>query len=183
MISDVQMLKFSNTTLSLAPTVSKWFNQFNVKYEVDTDLRIAAFLAQLIHESGGFRYTREIASGAAYEGRHDLGNIYPGDGKRYKGHGYMQITGRTNHALCSKDLFGTEKTLLDNPELLCTPQYAMESSFWFWNTKNLNPLADKQWMETITKRINGGLNGFENRVRIYNIICANLGLPIYKIAA
>lgn len=178
MITEQQITKYSGA-VKLAPVVAKWFNTYKEQYEVTTDLRIAAFLAQVIHESGSFRYTREIASGNAYENRVDLGNIFKGDGVKFKGHGYIQVTGRNNHATCSLALFGDRKTLLETPELLCTPQYAMQSAFWFWGTRKLNIFADLQEFKTITKRINGGLNHFAERVKIYNVICEDLGLPKY----
>ncbi|MDB5199158.1 MAG: hypothetical protein JWO92_1121 [Chitinophagaceae bacterium] len=180
MITVPQIIKFAPGSQKLADIVVKNFNEYNCKYEVNTPLRISAFLAQLIHESGSFRYTREIASGVAYEGRKVLGNVFPGDGVRFKGRGLIQITGRNNYAALSKDLTGTEKTFLDNPDLLSIYPYAMTSAFWFWNKNGLNKYADIQYFETITKRINGGLNGFTERIEIYNRINKDFGLPIYK---
>jgi putative chitinase len=149
------------------------------KWEINTPQRLQAFLAQLAHESGYFRYIREIASGNAYEGRKDLGNIYPGDGKKFKGRGLIQITGRNNYLACSMALFGDNR-LLKNPDILATPQYAVESACWFWKKTGLNEIADKpdtwtkkvgektytkfQW---ITRKINGGLNGISDREELY----------------
>lgn len=165
-----------NTPDNLIPVVVKWFNQYASKYEVNTPIRIAAFIAQLIHESNAFKAVREYASGSAYEGREDLGNVFPGDGKKYKGRGYIQITGRNNYAAVSRFIFG-DLTLIDNPELLATPQYAMLSAFWFWHSRNLNALADINYLKTVTRRINGGLNGLEDRLKNYNRICDYYHLP------
>ena len=101
-------------------------NDIFPKWEINTPQRIQMFIAQVAHESGSFKYTRELASGNAYEGRKDLGNIFPGDGKKFKGKGLIQVTGRNNYQECSLALFGDNKLLL-NPDILATPQYAVES--------------------------------------------------------
>ena len=181
-ITESQIIGFAPASIKMASTVAKYFNEFNEHYQVNTPLRIAAFLSQTAHESASFRYTREIASGDAYEGRKSLGNIFPGDGKKFKGRGYIQITGRNNYTALSKSLFGDER-LAKDPEIIATPQYAMISAFWFWNGNNLNKYADEQYIETITKRINGGLNGFQERVNFYNKLCTEFSLPLYKIAS
>jgi len=134
-------------------------------YEINTSRRENAFLAQIAHESGEFRYLRELASGAAYEGRADLGNTELGDGIRYKGRGLIQITGRANYQLISNDL-GVD--FISSPELLEQPQYATESAGWFWDQKKLNRLADIGDFVLITKRINGGTNGLLNREEYWN---------------
>jgi len=128
-----------------------------------TDARIAAFLGQLAQESGELRYVCEIASGEAYECRADLGNCKPGDGERFKGRGLMQITGRTNYLNCSLALFGDDR-LLREPDLLEQPIAAADSAGWFWETNGLNELADNGDFEAITRRINGGLTGYGQRV-------------------
>lgn len=135
------------------------------EFEIDANaLREAAFLAQLLHESGGFRYVRELASGVAYEGRADLGNTEPGDGARFKGRGLIQITGRSNYRDCGVAL-GLD--LVEHPELLEQPVAACRSAAWFWASRGLNELADKEDFLRITKRINGGTNGWAERVRFY----------------
>ena len=131
------------------------------EYHINSPLRQAAFIAQIAHESGELRYVKEIASGAAYEGRKDLGNTQPGDGMRYKGRGLIQITGRNNYAECGKAM-GVD--LITNPELLETNGLACRSAAWFWASRGLNDLADKGDFERITKRINGGLNGYQERL-------------------
>lgn len=116
----------------------EWLNYFMPKYSIDTDKEVAAFIAQIGHESGYLRYSEEIASGKAYEGRRDLGNIYAGDGVKYKGRGLIQITGRYNYAQLSKDL---GEDFIKNPELLSTPKYAVQSACWFWKRNKLNDLV------------------------------------------
>ena len=133
--------------------------------QINTPLRQAHFLAQLGHESGSLRYTAELASGAAYEGRTDLGNTQPGDGPRFKGRGLIQITGRTNYTNYGNDR-GQDYITGLNPNLLATdPNIAADCSGWFWATRHLNELADNDDLLTITKRINGGTNGLDDRAR------------------
>lgn len=131
--------------------------------QIDTSLRIAHFLAQIGHESGDLKFTEEIASGEAYEGRADLGNTQPGDGVRFKGRGLIQITGRANYAA-----FGAARqrdfTTEPNNRLLATDDnLAVDASVWFWTTHGLNALADADNLNSITRRINGGLNGLADR--------------------
>lgn len=135
-----------------------------LKYEITTPRRQAAFLAQLAHESGSLRYTEEIATGEAYEGRRDLGNTEPGDGKRFKGRGLIQITGRANYKEVSQAL-GYD--FITNPEDLEKPGAASFSAAWFWFSRHLNRLADIDSFEKITRRINGGLNGLADRLEHY----------------
>lgn len=135
------------------------------EFEIATYLRASAFLAQLAHESAELRYFQEIASGKAYEGRKDLGNTQPGDGMKYKGHGPIQITGRANHAACGKAL-GLD--LINNPTLITLPENAFRSAGWFWDTRNLNALADDRLFKAITKKINGGFNGLADRQKYYD---------------
>ena len=132
------------------------------EYAIDANpAREIHFLAQIAHESGGFHYVREIASGAAYEGRKDLGNTEPGDGEKFRGRGLIQITGRANYASCGVAL-GLD--LLAHPELLESPVNAARSAAWFWDSRHLNELADRGDSKGITKRINGGLNGYQDRL-------------------
>lgn len=141
------------------------------EFGIDTPPRQAAFLAQLAHESGQLRYVREIATGEAYEGRADLGNTQPGDGRRYKGRGLIQITGRDNYRKCGEYL-GID--LIANPELLETPELAARSAAWFWSVNGLNELADEGDLKRITRRINGGLNGWQDRQSYYARACNSL---------
>lgn len=132
-------------------------------YGINTPLRVAHFMAQIEHESGGFKYLTELGNKAyfnKYEGRKDLGNIYEGDGYKYRGRGYIQITGRFNYTLLSKDM---RIDFINNPDLLSQEVNAMISAVWYWNKNKLNSLADANDITKITKRINGGLNGFADR--------------------
>jgi putative chitinase len=139
---------------------------------LDTVTRAAAFIGQLAHESGELRWWEEQADGTAYEGRKDLGNTEPGDGPRFKGHGPIQITGRANHDACG-DALGLD--LIANPRLLCEPGPGFARAVWFWNSRRLTPLADQFDIVRITKSINGGLNGFEQRVAHYRRALEVLG--------
>lgn len=142
--------------------------------DIETPQRVVAFLAQLAHESGEYRYMEELASGEAYEGRADLGNWLPGDGVRYKGRGPIQITGRNNYAACGAAL-GLD--LLAQPQLLTLPEHGTRSAVWFWNRNDLSKLADVDWFKTITRRINGGLNGLSDRRFYWDRNRALLSLP------
>lgn len=136
------------------------------EFGIDSPARQAAFLAQVGHESGQLRYVRELASGAAYEGRRDLGNVVAGDGVRYKGRGLIQITGRANYKECGRAL-GLD--LVANPELLEEPLNACRSAAWFWNSRGLNALADEGDQRAITRRINGGYNGLDDRLALFAV--------------
>lgn len=142
-------------------------NEAMEEFGIDTPIRQAAFVAQLAHESGSFRYVKELASGEAYEFRQDLGNTVSGDGVRYKGRGCIQITGRANYAACSEALYGDQNILLSNPEMLETVNGACHSAAWFWKSRGLNELADAGAFRTVTKRINGGFNGLADRMAFY----------------
>lgn len=131
---------------------------------ITTPPRVAAFLAQILHESGSFQFLRELASGAAYEGRKDLGNTQPGDGVRYKGRGFIQLTGRANFRSAGSDL-GLD--LENNPDLAEQPDIAARLAVWFWNKKNLNAKADAGDFVGITRAINGGTRGLQDRTRLY----------------
>ncbi len=131
--------------------------------EISTPLRQVHFLAQVGHESGQLRYSREIAGGAEYEGREDLGNTQPGDGPRFKGRGLIQLTGRANYQRYGEAI---GKNLLTNDqwELVADdPNLAVDVACWYWQTHKLNQYADQDDITTITRKINGGLNGFEQR--------------------
>lgn len=133
----------------------------------------AAFLAQIAHESGSLRYTEEIADGSAYNGRADLGNTQPGDGPRFKGRGLIQITGRNNYRQCG-DALG--HNFVDSPSLVALPENACRSAAWFWKTRSLNDLADKDQFGAITKKINGGYNHLDERIGHWLIARKVLGL-------
>jgi putative chitinase len=129
-------------------------------YELDTRLRIAHFLGQTCHESAGFRTTEEFASGAAYEGRKDLGNVKKGDGRLYKGRGLLQLTGRANYAEYGKAL-GVD--LENNPAMAAEPALSLKIACEYWKRRKLNADCDRDDIRATTRRINGGLNGLEDR--------------------
>jgi putative chitinase len=141
------------------PLITQQFRTGNIS----KPLRQAHFLAQIGHESLSLMYAEEIATGAAYEGRKDLGNINPGDGVRFKGRGLIQLTGRANYERFADsaciDLYtpGKEK-------LISTPYYALQSSIWYWHKTNLNIRADADDIRGITKSINGSYNGLSDRI-------------------
>lgn len=164
-----------------------WADVLNLamsRFDIDTPLRIAHFLAQVGHESGRLLYVRELASGRAYNGRVDLGNMRPEalaiakahnstPGEWWRGHGLIQITGFDNHKLCGEAL---SLDLLNKPQLLEQPVNAAASAGWFWTIKNLNLLADADQLEKITKKVNGGRNGLADRSLI--LACSKLALRI-----
>ena len=137
-----------------------YLNKYMPKYEVNNYLRVCHFLAQAAHEAASFRTLEEYASGAAYEGRKDLGNTQRGDGVRYKGRGIFQLTGRANYRTIGAKI-GMD--LENNPELAESPEVSVLTALEYWKSRNLNPLADADNVEAITRKINGGLNGFEDR--------------------
>jgi predicted chitinase len=137
-----------------------YINEAMKKYSINTPKRAVHFLAQLAHESGSLRYTEEIASGKAYENRKDLGNTQKGDGIKFKGRGLIQLTGRANYKSYG-DYIGLDLTKY--PKRVADPDLAVDVAGWFWNKNNLNNLADKDNIEGITKRINGGFNGLNDR--------------------
>jgi putative chitinase len=151
-------------------SVAVSLDQFGAKLGLDLPHRLAHYLPQLLHENGNFKYDQEIASGAAYEGRKDLGNTQPGDGTRFKGRTGIQITGRSNYrqftAWCRKMGFNPPD-FEDNPELVNTDPWEGLAPLWYWSTRKLNALADDNDIEQITKKINGGLNGYADRIKKY----------------
>jgi len=162
------------------------------KYEINTPLRQAAFIGQCGHESNSFRTLEENLNYSAkglmatwpsrfsdidtaeryehqpekiankvYGGRADLGNKEDGDGWRFHGRGLIQLTGRTNYTVCGLAL---GKPFAEHPELVLDPENAALSAGWFWNKRGLNSVADNESWELLTKRINGGLNGLQDRI-------------------
>jgi putative chitinase len=149
-------------------------NSAMLNRHINTPKRIAAFLAQVGHESAELRYVRELGSDQ-YLSKYDTGTLAArlgntpeadGDGQKYRGRGLIQVTGRRNYLSCSQALFGDDR-LLQQPQLLEQPEWACESAAWFWQTNGLNELADKDQFTTITRRINGGLNGLQDRLQLW----------------
>jgi putative chitinase len=171
---------------------SKWLQPLEdafEKYEINTPIRQAAFIGQCAHESGNFKIlqenlnysaeglmktwpsrfpTKEIAdqyarqpakiAGKVYNGR--LGNTSEEEASKFLGRGLIQLTGKENYEHCGSSL---DVDLVGNPDWLLDPKYAALSAGWFWNKKGLNSLADASDIETMTKRINGGLIGLDDR--------------------
>jgi len=127
---------------------------------LNTGLRLAHFMGQCSHESGGFRYMEEIASGAAYEGRADLGNVQSGDGKRFKGRGPIQLTGRANYRRVGRKI-GID--LESHPDMVSHPSVGLLVGCVYWADRGLNAKADADDLLGLTKAINGGVNGLEDR--------------------
>ena len=139
-------------------------NRYMHEYGICGKYPESAFLATIIHESGSFRYLKEIASGQAYEGRKDLGNTETGDGVRFKGRGLIQLTGRANYALASNAL-GVD--FVSNPELLEEAENAVRVSCWWWDMKKLNRLSND--ISAVTRVVNGGYNGLVDRKKWYDL--------------
>lgn len=154
-----------NATQQSADTYARILASKMAARDIDTPLRQAHFLAQLGHESGKLRYTEELASGEAYEDRRDLGNTEPGDGRKFKGRGLIQLTGRANYEAYG-DAIGINLLDGDNCRQLANePEFAVDVACWFWETRGLNLLADQDDVRMITRRINGSLNGLADRER------------------
>lgn len=147
------------------------------EFGITTPKRQATFLAQLAHESGSLRYVQEIASGAAYDNRADLGNTRPDaialaelagttPGRHYKGRGLIQITGFDNYLACSRALL-RDDALVKNPAMLERADLACRSAGWYWDSRRLNDFADAGQFEAITRKINGGINGQADRLAHY----------------
>lgn len=154
------------------------------EFAIETPARVAAFVAQLAHESGQFRFMEEIWGPTPAQGRYEpastlaatLGNTETGDGKRYKGRGPIQITGRANYKRFG-DLLGID--LVSDPTRAARPELAFRIAGLFWSKKGLSELADRATDDAfreITRRINGGFNGLEDRRKLYAAACTVLGV-------
>ena len=157
-LTRAQLLKVMPNAGSRADTYLPIINGWSEHFHINTPLRMAHYLAQIAHESGELRYTKELASGRAYEGRKDLGNTQQGDGVKYKGRGLIQITGRANYrkyaGYCGYDV-------VEKPELLEKPLGATRSSMWIFDSFGCNELADEDNLKAIRRKINGGYNGLD----------------------
>ena len=163
-ISKEELIKFG-VKEDKANIFLNYINATMKEYNINTCKRKLHFLAQIRVESGEFAYLKEIADGSAYEGRKDLGNTRPGDGKRFKGRGLIQITGRKNYTAYGS-YKGINFTEGSNNTKLEKKQYAVDSAGWYWSKHlnvDLNNMADNDDLIYITYRINGGFNGFNDR--------------------
>jgi putative chitinase len=151
------------------------------EFGISEPLRKAAFLAQIAHESGEFRFMEEIWGPTDAQRRYEpqselaqrLGNTEVGDGKRFKGRGPIQVTGRANYQRYGQ-LLGID--LVNNPVLAASPEVSFRIAGLYWQKNGLNELADQEMFKSITKRINGGFNGLEDRRRYYETARNVLGV-------
>jgi predicted chitinase len=150
---------------------------------------IAMWMAQVGHESGGLKYMEEIADGSAYEGRPGLGNTQPGDGRRFKGRGPIQITGRRNYTKLSRwahsrGLVPSPTFFVDQPQELASDTYGFIGVVWYWTVARpqINSLCDKNDLEGVTRAINGGLNGLDDRRNRWNR-CRAMGPSLLTLRA
>ncbi len=171
-ITAQQLLQILPNAGQVAGVFTPLLNTAMVRYQIVGPKRIAAFIAQIGHESGQLRYVKEIwgptKAQVRYEGRADLGNSQPGDGSKFRGRGLIQITGRANYMACGE---GLGLDLIKQPELLEKPQHACMSAAWFWATNRLNTLADVGDITKISRRINGGSNGLQDRLAFFKKAC------------
>jgi putative chitinase len=171
--------QISLCTYATNATATKYADCLNAamdKYEINTPLRQAHFLSQLGHESESLIYTEELGGEdyfRKYDKRADLGNTHAGDGFRYKGRGFIQITGRYNYVSYGNSI---QIDFESNPELLAQIPYCADSSGWYWNMKNLNIFADQNKTIEITRRINGGQTGLNDRLNRLRVCKKVLGI-------
>ena len=188
------MMLTSEQLQSILPAVGKakcqallpFLNAAMTEFAIQRPARVAAFVAQLAHESGQFRFMEEIWGPTPAQRRYEppsrlatsLGNTEPGDGKRFKGRGPIQITGRANYRRFG-DLLSVD--LVDEPARAAADDLAFRIAGLYWSKKGLNELADEATIAAfreITRRINGGLNGLADRQNFYNSACTALGVTI-----
>src|SRR5687767_12149392 len=185
MLTPEQLLSIMpGITVARRDAVLPFLQAAMTEFAIDTPARAAAFLAQLAHESGQFRFMEEIWGPTPAQRRYEpvstlaanLGNTEPGDGKRFKGRGPIQITGRANYRRFG-DLLGTD--LVADPARAALPELAFRIAGLFWSKKGLNELADRATPDAfreITRRINGGFNGLEDRQKFYAVARRVLGV-------
>jgi predicted chitinase len=176
-ILDLLTLAWPMSTKKARFTLAEGMAETMIRYEINNKARIKHFIGQVGHECGQGRYMEEIASGAAYEGRKDLGNVAKGDGKKFKGRGLIQLTGRANYAMYQTSALPERLNvnLLENPELVATnPLLCCDAAGWYWRLRGLNAIADGPHNEAetcklITKKVNGGYNGLHDRLALVEL--------------
>ena len=172
LLSLIFLRSSENDIQALCPVIM----QVMADRDIDNPLRCVHFLAQIGHESGELRFREEIASGQSYEGRKDLGNNQPGDGRKFKGRGLIQLTGRANYTEYGRAI-KRESEILNTPDIVASDDYmCVDVAGWFWDKRGLSALADADEFTAITKKINGGLNGFDDRERLLVRAKALLGV-------
>ena len=138
-------------------------------FKINTPPRIRHFLAQISHESGGGRYKEEIDEGNYLEGRTDLGNTQPGDGPKFKGAGYIQMTGRSNYQAFANYI--KDPKVMEGVKYVAK-NYPMTSAGFWWHNNKMNDLCDKDpTVDQVTLRVNGGYNGLDDRKKYYARCC------------
>ncbi|MGL5881253.1 MAG: glycoside hydrolase family 19 protein, partial [Xenococcaceae cyanobacterium] len=136
------------------------------QFQINTPPRMRHFLSQTAHESGGLKWLKELADGRAYQGRKDLGNIHPGDGPKYKGAGVIQLTGRSNYQAFAN--FIKDSRVMEGVDYV-SKTYPFSSAGFWWHNNKMNTLCDKgASVEQVTRRVNGGFNGLQDRINYYN---------------
>ena len=136
-------------------------------FQITTPSRIRHFLSQTAHESGGGRWKKELSDGWYLEGRTDIGNVYHGDGPKYKGAGYIQLTGRHNYQKFS-DYIGDPK-VMDGVDYVAETYPYTSAGYWWWSN-GMNELCNKNpTVRQVTRRVNGGYNGLTDREHYYAI--------------
>jgi predicted chitinase len=177
----LEQLKQLGVKESIAHKYISHLNTATTKHSITSPLRLAHFYAQILHESGMLAYTEELADGSAYEGRKDLGNTEAGDGKLFKGRGFIQITGRLTYAKYGES---AGDDTVANPALLSAPKHAADSAAWFWTEfkkdakgRNLNAMADEDLFLRITYFTNGGFNGLTHRFTLLRRAYAVFSVP------
>ena len=147
-----------------------YINLYLDTFHINTPQRVAHFMAQCCHETGGLKFLKECGN-SVYFKKYDkgklakmLGNTKPGDGERYKGRGLIHITGRANYQ-AYQDSGYCKGDIMSSPWLLEQPIGAAKSGMWWWMKHGLNELADKGDLVAVTKKVNGGTNGLEDRKR------------------
>lgn len=170
-MTPAQLARATGARIDRAAENLPWLELSMETFGITTPARQAAFLAQIGHESEGLHWINEIwgpsAAQRRYEVRQDLGNCQPGDGYRYRGRGWIQLTGRDNYRRATQRLrarFDDCPDFEESPELVATARWAAMTAADFWHTAGLNALADAGRYETITRCINGGLNGYADRL-------------------
>lgn len=171
-------LMFPQANRTILERKAPYFNAAMKWGKIEDPTEVAAYCAHVAIESGQFVYTREIHDGSNYEGRADLGNIYPGDGVRYPGRGDIQLTGR-DVARQAGQALGVD--FENDPSLMEKPEYASLVSAYFWTRYKPNlPLAARQgWFGVTQILVNGGWNHWNERVAFYQLNLSLFNLPKY----
>lgn len=163
-VTDSQMQRMGWTNYNLGD-----LNSCLNRFQINTSPRLRHFISQTSHESGCGKWVKELASGDAYEYRRDLGNVYPGDGRRFKGAGYLQITGRANYQNFAN--FIGDQNVMQGVDYVASRYPWTSAGFWWYNA-GMNGMCDRgASVEEVTKRVNGGYNGLEVRKQLYSRAC------------